>query len=46
MTSILQSVFKDNPSVLTCVTGLVVILAGCLLLAARAVERREYVLEQ
>jgi ABC-2 type transport system permease protein len=46
VTSILQTFFKDNPSVLTCVTGLAVILVACLWLAARAVERREYVLEQ
>jgi ABC-type transport system involved in multi-copper enzyme maturation permease subunit len=46
VTSILQTFFKDNPSVLTCVTGLAVILVGCLWLATRAVERREYVLEQ
>lgn len=46
VSSLLQSFFKDNPSVWTCLAGLVVILAVSLALAARAVERREYVLEQ
>jgi ABC-2 type transport system permease protein len=46
VTSILQSFFKDTPSAWTCVTGLLVILVASLVLATRAVERREYVLEQ
>jgi len=45
-TSILQAVFHETPSALTGLAGLAVILAVCLWLAARAVERREYVLEQ
>jgi len=46
VSSLLQSFFKDSPSVWTCLAGLAVILAVSLALAARAVERREYVLEQ
>jgi ABC-2 type transport system permease protein len=45
-TSILQAVFHETPSALTGLAGLAIILAVCLWLAARAVERREYVLEQ
>lgn len=44
--SLLQSLFRDAPSVWTSLIALTVILALCLGLAARAVERREYVLEQ
>jgi ABC-type transport system involved in multi-copper enzyme maturation permease subunit len=46
VSSLLQSFFKDNPSIWTCLAGLAVILGVSLTLAARAVERREYVLEQ
>ena len=46
VSSLLQSFFKDSPSVWTCLAGLAVILAVSLALAGRAVERREYVLEQ
>ena len=44
--SILQSVFRDSPSFIVCLTWLLVFLVGFLFLAARAVERREYVLDQ
>ncbi len=44
--SVLQAVFTDNPSALTSLFWLTVVLVGSLLLAARTVERREYVLEQ
>lgn len=44
--SMLQSVFRDSPSLVVCLAWLLVFLAGFLFLAARAVERREYVLEQ
>ena len=42
----LQSFFRDSPSIVVCLVMLLVFLAGFLFLAARAVERREYVLEQ
>jgi hypothetical protein len=44
--SILQSVFNESPSVVTSLFWLFLTTAICLALAARAVERREYVLEQ
>jgi ABC-type transport system involved in multi-copper enzyme maturation permease subunit len=44
--SMLQAFFRDAPSVLTSLTALFLMLAAFLWLAARAVERREYVLEQ
>jgi hypothetical protein len=44
--SMLQTVFRDSPSLLVCVGWLLAFMAGFLFLAARAVERREYVLEQ
>ncbi len=44
--SMLQSVFRDSPSLVACLTWLLVFLIGFLFLAARAVARREYVLEQ
>ena len=44
--NILLSVLKDSPSALTCLFWLAVIWVGFLFLAARTVERREYVLEQ
>ena len=42
----LEAVFRDAPSAATSLAWLLAITAGCLLLATRAVERREYVLEQ
>ena len=44
--SFLQSVLRDVPPTLTCLVALAVITAGFLFLAAKTVERREYVLEQ
>ena len=44
--SMLQSVFRDSPSLVVCLTWLLVFLVGFLYLAARAVSKREYVLEQ
>ncbi len=44
--SILQSVFKDNVSALQAGLTLVAMLVVALAVATRAVERREYVLEQ
>ncbi len=44
--SMLQAVFRDSPSFLVCFGWLLVFLVGFLFLAARAVEWREYVLEQ
>jgi ABC-type transport system involved in multi-copper enzyme maturation permease subunit len=45
-TSLLQSVFRDVPSPATSLFWLTFALVTSLVLAARAVERREYVLEQ
>jgi ABC-type transport system involved in multi-copper enzyme maturation permease subunit len=42
----LEAVFRDAPSASSSLAWLLAITAGCLLLATRAVERREYVLEQ
>ena len=44
--SLMQGFFRDNPSLLTSLICLFAILAGFLAAAARAVERKEYVLEQ
>ncbi len=44
--SLLQSVFREVPSALTCAGWLVAIWAVFLVLAALTIERREYVLEQ
>ena len=44
--SILQSVFSETPTALVSVTVLAAVTVGSLILAVRAVERREYVLEQ
>ena len=44
--SMLQAFFRDAPSAFTSLAALLGILAVFLWLAARAVERREYVLEQ
>jgi ABC-type transport system involved in multi-copper enzyme maturation permease subunit len=44
--SLLQSVFRDAPGVATSLFWLLLTLAVSLWLAMRAVERREYVLEQ
>jgi ABC-type transport system involved in multi-copper enzyme maturation permease subunit len=44
--SLLQAVFPSTPSPMTSVCWLLATMVACLVLAARAVERREYVLEQ
>jgi ABC-type transport system involved in multi-copper enzyme maturation permease subunit len=44
--SVLQAVFSESPTVATSLFWLSVVLVGSLVLAARTVERREYVLEQ
>ena len=44
--SLLQTVFTETPSAPLAVLMLLVITAGSLILAVRAIERREYVLEQ
>jgi hypothetical protein len=44
--SLLQSVFQETPSAPMAILMLAVIAGGSLLLGVRAVERREYVLEQ
>jgi ABC-type transport system involved in multi-copper enzyme maturation permease subunit len=44
--SLLQNIFRENPSLATSLLGLGVIWAVFLALAAWVVERREYVLEQ
>jgi ABC-type transport system involved in multi-copper enzyme maturation permease subunit len=44
--SLLQAVITETPSVMTCVVWLVVAIGVSLFLAQRAIERREYVLEQ
>ena len=46
ITSLLASVFSEVPSAGICLFWLTFILVGALALAARAVERREYVLSQ
>ncbi len=43
---LLQAVFRDNPSSATCLLVLALIAGISLVLAARSVERSEYVLEQ
>jgi ABC-type transport system involved in multi-copper enzyme maturation permease subunit len=42
----LEAVFRQTPSAASSLVWLLAITAGCLLLATRAVERREYVLDQ
>lgn len=44
--SLLQAVFRETPTAFTSLTSLAVLWAVFLLLAARTIERREYVLEQ
>jgi ABC-2 type transport system permease protein len=44
--SLLQAVFMDTPSVLTCLFWLVSASIAALVLACRAIGRREYVLDQ
>jgi ABC-type transport system involved in multi-copper enzyme maturation permease subunit len=44
--AVLQSVLRDNPPALVCILALVVIVAVSLWLGVKAVESREYVLDQ
>ncbi|CAN5815514.1 hypothetical protein BH24ACI5_BH24ACI5_01340 [soil metagenome] len=44
--SLIQNIFRETPSLATSLLGLLVIWAVFLAMAARVVERREYVLEQ
>ena len=44
--SLVQALLREVPSLFQSLVWLAVITAGCLWLAARAVTRREYVLEQ
>ena len=44
--SVLQAVFRQTPAALECLGRLALIWAGFLVLAARTIERREYVLDQ
>jgi ABC-2 type transport system permease protein len=46
VSSLLQSMFRENPPLWVCLFWLFAILAGFLYLATRVVERKEYVLEQ
>ncbi|MBM3808249.1 MAG: hypothetical protein FJW22_08650 [Acidimicrobiia bacterium] len=46
VTSILQGMFRDNPPVAVCLAWLFAYLGVFLWLASRAVERKEYILEQ
>jgi ABC-type transport system involved in multi-copper enzyme maturation permease subunit len=44
--SLVQSIFRQTPSLASAIIALAIIVAGFLALAASTVERREYVLEQ
>jgi hypothetical protein len=44
--SLIQDLFREVPSLTTSLLGLAAITVVCLWLAARAVTRKEYVLEQ
>lgn len=44
--SLVQSIFRQTPSLGTALTALAIIVVGFLALAASVIERREYVLEQ
>jgi len=44
--SLIQAVFTDSPTAVTCLFWLAVTIGVSLLLGQRAIERREYVLEQ
>jgi ABC-type transport system involved in multi-copper enzyme maturation permease subunit len=46
VTSLLQGMFRDTPSVTVCLFWLFTYMVGFLYLATRVVERKEYVLEQ
>jgi hypothetical protein len=44
--SLIQAVFAETPTAMTCLAWLTVAIAVSLFLGQRAIERREYVLEQ
>ncbi len=44
--SMLQAVFRDTPSALTCLAWLAICWVAFLVLAGRTIDRREYILEQ
>ena len=44
--SLLQAVFRETPPMATSLISLFVVLVASLMLAARTIERREYILEQ
>ena len=46
VTSLIQAVFSESPTLVTCLVWLAVIIVVSLLFGQRAIERREYVLEQ
>jgi ABC-2 type transport system permease protein len=46
VSSLIQAVFSESPTAVTCLTWLGVAIVVSLLLGQRAIERREYVLEQ
>jgi hypothetical protein len=46
VTSILQAVVSETPTISTCLIWLTVAIVASLFLGSRAIERREYVLEQ
>lgn len=46
VTSLLQGMFRESPPAAVCLAWLAAYLVGFLFLATRAVERKEYVLEQ
>jgi hypothetical protein len=46
VTTLIQAVFTESPTAVTCLAWLTIAIVVSLFLARRAVERREYVLEQ
>jgi len=46
VTSLIQAVFSESPTLITCLVWLAGIIVVSLLFGQRAIERREYVLEQ
>jgi len=46
VTSLIQAVFAESPTIITCLLSLAVVIVVSLVFGRRAIERREYVLEQ
>jgi hypothetical protein len=46
VSSLIQAVFSESPTAVTCLVWLAVAIVVSLFLGQRAIERREYVLEQ